>query len=66
MPLKKKATWTPEHAAKLQAGFRDHNWDPDVKDGKEINKIIKSVPEIFAVLKPFFSESEGGTRRTNN
>jgi hypothetical protein len=54
MPSRKKAaTWTPEHA-KLQKGFRDHNWDPELKDGKEINKAIKSVPEIFADLKPFF------------
>lgn len=34
--------------------------------GRSINAVIKSQPDIFAILQPFFAKSEGGTKENNN
>jgi hypothetical protein len=68
MPPKSKNSvrWKPEHAAALQKGFREYNWDPEEKNGRTICTIIRSVPEIFSILQPFFGTSYGGTKANNN
>ena len=54
------------HTNALQTGFKERGWDPYETQGKRINAIIKGETDLFAVLKPFFSEADGGTKRNNN
>lgn len=65
-PKKQQVQWSEEHKEALLKGFRDYQWDPACEDGATINKIIKSVPELFKVLQPFFSTAQGGTKSNNN
>ena len=65
MPAKRVA-WGSKEKNALLKGFRDHGWDPEEKKGRVINATIKSVEEIFKVVKPFFSKTEGGKKTNNN
>jgi hypothetical protein len=68
MPPKKvtPASWKPEYSEAILNGFRNLNWDPEETDGKRLNEILKSHPDTFAVLQPFFSVKQGGTKANNN
>jgi hypothetical protein len=68
LPPKSKNSirWKPEHTAALQRGFAEHNWNPEEKDGKTIFTIVRSVPEIFEIIRPFLSKNYGGTKENNN
>ena len=59
-------SYTPVHKEALQAGFNEHNWDPHETEGKKIKAIIKGTRELFDVLRPLFSTSDGGTKKNNN
>jgi len=61
-----KAQWGPEQKNALNHGFREFHWNPLETDGKTINALISSVPEIKQVLQPFFSQAQGGLKSTNN
>jgi len=68
MPPKKTTPkrWGDEHKQAILTGFRDHGWNPEEQSGVKINALIKSVPELLAILQPFFSINEGGTKTSNN
>lgn len=65
-PKKQSGNFGEVQKAALQKGFSSHAWDPSLTDGKSINALIKSVPEIFEVLRPWFSKAQGGTKENNN
>jgi len=62
---KKTVKWDKEHKLALLKGFEEEDWDPLETDGKTINATIQSVPELFEILKPFFSVSDGGDKKNN-
>ena len=66
MPPKSSVWWGNDHKEAILKGFREHGFDPFETDGKKINKILKSRPGVFKLLKPFFSLNEGGTKAHNN
>ena len=47
-------TWSEEYRAILQRGFQEKKLRPELVKGKEINAELKSNPEIFQQLRPFF------------
>lgn len=66
LPGKKATNFTPVHTQALQSGFQEKGQNPHETDGKPINATIKSDQEIFAILQPFFSQADGGTKSNNN
>ena len=68
MPPKAKPAqrWGNDEKEAILKGFRERGWDPSETDGKKINKVLKSEPDLFKVLKPFFSLSDGGSKTSNN
>jgi len=67
MPPKKTPNcWGDDEKAAIIKGFREHGWDPEETSGVKIKAAVKSVPELFAILKPFFGINDGGTKTNNN
>jgi len=68
MPPKKPipTRWGDEHKQAILKGFREHNWDPQETSGIKINRRIKDTPDALAILQPFFSINDGGTKTSNN
>ena len=66
--LKKKKTpnWGDVQTLAILLGFRQHGWDPLTTVGREINALIKSVPDILDDVQLWFSTGDGGTKTNNN
>ena len=66
MAPSKSDVFGPTQSNACQTGFKERGWDPYEQNGKRINQIIKGDADLFAILKPFFSQSDGGNKKNNN
>ena len=58
--------WGNKQNLAFQRGFKDKGWDPHLTDGKKIRQTVINEPDIFAEVKPWFSQKDGGTKSNNN
>ena len=65
-PKKVPKRWGDEEKQAIIKGFREHGWDPEEQSGVKIKAAVKDVPELFAILKPYFGINDGGTKTNNN